>query len=37
MKWLEEVKGDSDGIILVHHAHDQVQLYIAPFMLKIAH
>jgi len=25
MKWLEEIKEDADGIILVHHAHDQTR------------
>jgi len=25
MKWLEEIKEDADGIILVHHAHDQAR------------
>ena len=27
MKWLEKVKGDCDGIILVHHAHDKVMAF----------
>lgn len=33
MKWLEEVKGDSDGIILVHHAHDQSRDLHVPLLL----
>lgn len=33
MKWLEEVKGDSDGIILVHHAHDQSRDLNVPLLL----
>lgn len=33
MKWLEEVKGDSDGIILVHHAHDQTRDLHVPLLL----
>jgi len=37
MKWLEEVKGDSDGIILVHHAHDQTRdLNVALLLLALA-
>jgi len=37
MKWLEEVKGDSDGIILVHHAHDQSRdLNVALLLLALA-
>eukprot|EP00088_Acartia_fossae_P001671 TRINITY_DN10675_c0_g1_i14.p1 TRINITY_DN10675_c0_g1~~TRINITY_DN10675_c0_g1_i14.p1 ORF type:complete len:435 (-),score=126.22 TRINITY_DN10675_c0_g1_i14:944-2248(-) len=33
MKWLEKVKDDCDGIILVHHAHDKARDLQVPLLL----